>query len=119
MYNYFVIPGVYIHDNREEIEKGFKQLRWKWEKAKQACINDGGWFDNMFKSIKTLEINVDAMILIDKLPIESLFDPNESHLNEIKFTHYWYEGHLKQHMNKFEKEYLNIQQKLEKQGKQM
>ena len=57
--------------------------------------------------------------MLDKLPIESLFDPNESHLNEIIFNHYWNETYLKQYIDKFQTQYLNVQQQLEKQGKHM
>ena len=60
------------------------------------------------------------MSLLDKLPIELLFDSNESHLNEIKFNHGWIEcNYLTQYINQFETEYLNIQHKLEQQGKLM
>ena len=115
--------GLYVSDatHSEEIEQAFTKLRSKWGKAKQVCIHDG-WFENMFKSIETLDIEKDCMVFLDQLPIEWLFDPNESHVNEICFNHQWNQSDhnfLKQYINKFETEYQNIQHKLEKQGKQM
>ena len=112
-------------DDRAKIEDCVTKLRTDWEKtAKQVCINDGGWLNNMFKSIERLDINYDSMTLLDKLPIDILFDPiNESHLNEIHFD-YWnqhdekYLTHL-QYIDKFAREYLNIQRRLDKQNKEM
>ena len=112
---------LYVYNDREEIEKHFIELRCKWERAKQVCMNDG-WFNSMFKSIEKLDMDRDGMMLVDTLPIKLLFDPDESHLNEIEFNNYWNqsdERYLQQYVDKFEKEYSNIQQKLEQQGKQM
>ena len=87
----------------------------KWDKAMIVAQNDG-WFDNIFKSIELLIINWDPMSLLDKLPIELLFDPNESHLNRIEFCH---DTDLKQYIDKFETRYLEMKEKLAKHGKQM
>ena len=60
--------------------------------------------------------------IIDKLSIELFFDADESHLNEMEFDHYSNScdvRYLNQYINKFETQYLNIQRKLTKQGKQM
>ena len=95
------------------------KMRSQWEKA-MITVKNEGWFDSMWKSIARLDMGQDGMGLVDKLPIELLFDPHESHLNEIQFFHHWNE-HLMitQYISQFEKEYLNIQHKLEQQGKQM
>ena len=56
------------------------------------------------------------------MPIELLFDPVESHLNEIKFSYYWNQGsqrYLAQYMNTFETKYLEFQRKLDEQGEQI
>ena len=111
----------YRCDGKEKIEKSVCQLSKKWEKVQKTCINDG-WFDRMFKSIETLYISDDSMVLLNKLPIEWLFDPDESHLNEIEFNQYWNQSsqrYLTQHINEFERQYLKMQDKLKKQNKQM
>ena len=110
-----------VASNERKIETHFIELRGKWEKAKQICINRR-WFNDVFKSIEILETNADGMMLLDKLPIELLFDPIEAHLNKIQFSHYWNllnKTYLKQYIYNFERQYLEIQHKLEKQGKQM
>ena len=110
-----------LHNHKEDVEEYFKQLRSDWEKAKQVCITDG-WFDTIFNSIETLDINDDGMMLLDKFPINLLFDSNESHLNEMILDHYWnrsIETYLAQYINKFEQEYLNIQRKFKQQQQQM
>ena len=110
-----------LSSDKEQIEDYATNLRWEWENAKIVSKNDG-WLENMFRSVETLSLNVDGMFLLDKLPIELLFDPNESHLNEMSFSHYWNqsdERYLKEYIENFEREYLNIQDKLGKQGKEM
>ena len=93
--------------------KYYTHLRSKWKRAKIAAEN-GGWFENMFKSIEKFDIFGDGMILLDKLPIELLFDPDESHLNEILFDPACNpagDKDVKQYINRFGKQYLNIQNK--------
>ena len=102
----------------ENIENYLMELRSKWEKAMIVAKNDG-WVENMFKSIEGLFIHGAAMVLLEKLPIELLFDPIESHLNKILFDHLLAGNIVAPYIDKFETKYLNFQHKLVEQGKQI
>ena len=62
------------------------------------------WFNSMLKSIKTLQLSSDSMYFIDLLPIEYLFNKNESNLECLGFSLYWgnkIDSLLKQFDNKY------------------
>ena len=97
------------------IDKFVNGLRDKWDKASK-CWKRQGWYEIIFRSIKKLEINEDAMFLLDKIPVELLFDPEISSLEIIEeLNYYWYSNDikwLKNIMDQFGDKYLNFQNKL-------
>ena len=79
------------------------------------------WWTSLLKSISTLDIstgtNIGALLYV--MPIEKLFDPNESHLKKIELVHFIPCGRglaWNNYMNKFEEKYLQFKKNLEKKG---
>ena len=54
----------------------------KWKKVENIAKYDG-WLVNMFKSIDTLKLGVDATIFAYALPLDILFHPTDSRLQHI------------------------------------
>ena len=76
----------------------------------------------MFKSIVTLDLSADGRILFYTLPLDILFDSNESQLENIKLNHWWQTpyrgGNYSIYLcNKFETKYINLKNKFDQQGK--
>ena len=97
----------------------------KWEKAKCIDKYNGYWLTNLFKSIKSLNLLEDpTMALLDKLPLKILFDP-QSKFERFTISHYWNEtgsgnfGHLQRAIDEFEREYLELKEKYQQQGKKI
>lgn len=93
-------------------------VRDMWDKAEKQWIKEG-WYKSIFTSIRTLKINADAMFLLDKLPIEIMFNPQISDLETIEeLNYYWYRNniiHLQNIMQQFVEKYLNFKKKLNQQ----
>ena len=53
---------------------GEAKIQWKKQ----------GWFESIFQSIKILKFDIDSMFLLDKMPLQLLFDPVKSHLETIE-----------------------------------
>ena len=62
------------------------------------------WLTSLFKSIIKMDINFGGMILLDLLPIELLFDKNNSKLSRLSMNQY-HEKHVR--FDLFCKKYLN------------
>ena len=87
-------------------------IQHEWERA----LSDDGHFDHdhsflrVFKSIRSLELNDYAtLILLHKLPLDVLFDP-QSRLEHMKIAHDWTGTKLqplRKTIAEFEQEYLN------------
>ena len=91
-----------------DIQEVYNQLHEKWNVAK-LVIENQGWYQSLFQSIKVLHLDYEGMMLLDEVPVELLFMPNKSNLNTIIFNQYWLtsqwgEKNLVQHIEKFEKQ---------------
>ena len=80
----------------EEFEK-------KWDKVRNS---NNEWITNVLKSIKSLKFDHASSILLDILPVDILFNPNDSHLETIEFHQEFDHDH-----EKFGDAYLKFKQK--------
>ena len=102
-------------ENLDELRDEFDK---KWNKARQIEIEssyDNKWLSNLLKSIKSLILDPTCSVLLDKLPIDVLFDPDESHLEAIELYQDWYHDGYEN----FGNQYLNFKQQLTNQGKKI
>ena len=110
-------------ETNENITKFINDTQSKWEQAKHIDQCYDHWLTNLFKSIKSLELSEDStMALLDKLPLEILFDP-QSKLDRFCIAHYWNIdgkfGYLQKAIDEFERQYLELKEKYQQQGKNL
>ena len=89
----------------EQVEANFKQA--------QIVGNYDKWLTTMYKSIKLLEIGCDGTTVLPKLPIDTMFDPVESKLEEI---HVYGDN---DNTYQFLQKYLSLKKEFENQGKKI
>ena len=114
---------VSIDHRNEEVDEFFDNLQNQWRKI-EAIDRNGDIFDNIFKSIKSLEFQSDGMALLGKMPVRILFD-DESQLETIKFNHYWSNDdpiftkytQYQFMVQEFEENYESFKYDIEQQGK--
>ena len=113
-----------------------KRSFYKWSKATRltitsSCENQGAiqfdkamivgsydkWLETMFKSIKTLKIRTNGIILLPQLPIDLLFDQIESNLETIVIDAPQLEDYI--NINKFCQKYIVFKKQFENQGKKI
>ena len=95
---------------------GYVNIDAKWERAQKHQK----WFTTMLKSIKELRIE-DSGILLDKLPIDIMFDPVESNLQKIWLQHGDKTVHGKwlKNIYNFEDKYIDLQKKYKSKRQKM
>ena len=105
----------------DRLEMFIEQFETRWEKVQMVNTYDE-WLTNMFKSIKVLNLDKNATVILYTLPLFILFDASESQLEKIILRHDWqcedpfgWETYIK----KFEKLYLECEDNLIKQGKEL
>ena len=117
------VLGSVDEETNQNVTEFVSEIHSKWEKAKSIDKYDGYWLTNLFKSIKSLTLLADlAMALLNKLPLKILFD-SQSQLERFVISHYWNGtgkfGHLQQAIDDFEKEYLQLKENFQQQGKKV
>ena len=94
-----------------------QDIETKWQKAEKMSnynINCDKWLVNMFKSIKSLQVDKHGSLLLSKLPLGIIFDPIESNLEKIDN----YEQ-TKGNIGKFADEYTRVKNKFDNQGQKI
>ena len=105
----------------KELKLFVPEFENKWQSAVSVGSYDN-WLLNMFKSIKILDLSADGTILFYTLPLDILFDSNESQLEKIRLNHWWYYrgGNYSVYLcNKFETKYINLKNTFNQQGKKI
>ena len=110
-------------ETHSSVTQYINKTQSKWETVKYIDKCYDHWLTNLFKSIKSLELCDDTtMWLLDKLPLKILFDP-QSHLESLTIDHYWNSegnfGHLQKAIDEFERQYLELKQNYQQQGKKI
>ena len=87
------------------------------EKMKRARAVDrcDKWITSVLKSTKSLKFTADTSILLHTLPIDILFDSDESKLETIESDYYWKEYGKEtwnKCVNKFKAQYLDLEKRL-------
>ena len=108
----------------ENITKFINQTQSHWEQARRIDRYNGYWLTNLFKSIESLKLHPDSTLaLLDKLPLDILFDPCDSKLQRLTIDHYWNRdgdyGHLQKAINTFENEYSKLKEKYIQESKRI
>ena len=95
-----------------------KQIQTQFDKAQM--VDKHKWLTSMFKSIKTLEVRDMGTLLFDKFPVDILFDPMESNLENIIIdTSRPSLCESRRHVDKFKQKYVNLKQQLECEGEKI
>ena len=108
-------------DTQESINTFINELHNKWDKVKMVVDVDNV-YTQIFKSIKSIDLDHDASLLLDKLPINILFDSKISNLEMIQMDHYWSgnnKTYLANCLKNFESQYLQLKKKLDQQGEEI
>ena len=110
-------------ETNQNITKFINDTQLKWQQAKQIDKCYDHWLTNLFKSIKSLKLSADSTLaLLDKLPMQILFDP-QSKLERFCIDHFWNIdakfGHLQEAIDEFERQYLQLKEKYQQQGKKL
>ena len=103
-----------------QLPKFVNQTHIKWKQAKYMAKYNGDWLMNVFRSVESLTLPGDAtMMLLDKLPLKILFDP-QSRLRRFSINHQWNDKgdfpHLQRAIDEFEKQYFQLKEKYQQQG---
>ena len=104
-----------------ELEEFINQFEEKLKKA-QAVIRCDEWIVNVLKSIKSIQFETDTSPLLHTLPLDILFNSDESQLEMIELDCYWNTYGKKtwnKCMNQFEKQYLDLETRFKKEKKKM
>ena len=103
------------------IDESIGKLRQIWDTVEKIATKQG-WYQILFKSIKKLEINADSMFLLDKMPLEFLFNAQISRLESIEeLNYYWSPQSVTgtdkfiQTINQFNEKYFNLKKKWDQQ----
>ena len=117
----FIFSDVDWLEYATHLDTFVRRFETKWKKVQAGNVDDNKWLTNMWKSIKSLNLGIDGTILFYALPIDILFNPNESQLETVTLNHFWHSqsDYCNQLYNKFEQQYLDLKNKFENQGKQI
>ena len=110
-----------VHDTEESIKTFTTQLRDKWDQAQMVCSIDN-LYTSIFKSIKSIDFDEAGSLLLDKVPINILFNSKLSNLENIEIDYYWNGGdekYLTKCIKKFESQYLQLKETLNQHGEEI
>ena len=104
-----------FEETNDSVTKFVTKTQSKWEQAEYIDKCYDHWLTNLFKSIESLQLSEDStMALLDKLP---------SKLQRFAINHYWNIdgnfGHLQKAIDEFERQYLQLKQDYQRQGKKL
>ena len=94
----------------DDIEDYITNLFDKWDNIRTSAILDD-WYETLFKSIESLTMSEDGTLLLDKLPIDILFNSSKSNLKYLEINNYW-KHYVQPSLNKFEQQYSDLKNKL-------
>ena len=97
-----------------------QQVETQFDKAMTISGHDK-WLETMFKSIKVLKINTNGFVLLPKLPIDILFnpDPIKSNLERFYVQSHNHAQQFVTNIDQFHKKYIILKRKFENEGKKI